>query len=95
MRNRYVVCYDVRDPRRLVRTHKKMLGYGDPVQYSVFACELSRRELAYMHRDLRDILNLDEDRVLIINTGDAAKESTAVSTMGAQKSVERQVAIII
>ena len=41
MRNRYFVAYDVMDPARLARTYKKMLGYGDRVQYSVFICSLS------------------------------------------------------
>jgi CRISPR-associated protein Cas2 len=35
-RRRYVVCYDVREPVRLRRTHDVMMGYGDPLQYSVF-----------------------------------------------------------
>jgi len=41
MRRVYLVCYDVSDAKRLRRTHKKMCGFGDPVQYSIFRCELS------------------------------------------------------
>lgn len=69
MRNRYLVCYDVSDPQRLARTHRKMLGYGDPVQYSVFLCELSRSELILMRGDVEETLNLSEDRVLIADLG--------------------------
>ena len=58
MRNRCVVCYDVADPPRRARTYRLMQGYGDPVQYSVFLCELSRMELAYMRRNLTDLLNM-------------------------------------
>ena len=38
MRNRHIVAYDVSDPARLRRVHRKMNGFGDALQYSVFAC---------------------------------------------------------
>ena len=83
MRSRYFVCYDVSDDQRLTRTHKKMLGYGDPVQYSVFMCELSEKELVHLQDDLGQILNLNEDRLLVINVGSADREvGEQVMTMG-------------
>lgn len=33
MRRCYLVCYDIRDPKRLRRTHKLMKAYGEPLQY--------------------------------------------------------------
>ena len=44
MRKRFLVCYDVSDPKRLARTYRKMNGFGEPVQYSVFICDLSSKE---------------------------------------------------
>ena len=41
MRNVFLICYDVADAKRLRRTYKKMKGFGTPVQYSIFRCELS------------------------------------------------------
>lgn len=70
-RNRYVVCYDVRDPARLRRTHRAMLGFGDPLQYSVFLCELSRAERVMMERALRQTVALREDSVIVIDLGPA------------------------
>lgn len=69
MRNRYLVCYDVCDPKRLERTYKKMNGFGEPVQYSVFICDLSPKERVLIEEALTEILNLKEDRVLIVDTG--------------------------
>ncbi len=69
MRHRYVVCYDVADPQRLVRTHKKMKGFGQPVQYSVFVCDLSPSARVRLEQVLTEVLNLKEDRVLIVDTG--------------------------
>ena len=69
MPNRYLVCYDVCDPRRLARTYKKMNGFGRPVQYSVFVCDLSPTQRVLLEQALTEILNLKEDRVLIVDTG--------------------------
>jgi len=65
-------------------TYKKMNGYGDPVQYSVFICELGAKELIFMRDDLGQILNLDEDKILIIDIGPAGRQSDGrIMTMGA------------
>ena len=71
MRNVYLVCYDVADDKRLRKTYKKMRGFGDPVQYSVFRCELSPTEKQFMKEALWDILNWDKDRVMLIDLGPA------------------------
>ena len=43
-RRRYLVAYDVSHPKRLRLVYRKMLGYGHPLQYSVFQCDLSAVE---------------------------------------------------
>ena len=50
MRHRFLVCYDVADPRRLARTYRKMNGFGEPAQYSVFICDLSPKERVHCWR---------------------------------------------
>ena len=42
MRRCYLVCYDIRDPKRLRRVNKVIKGYGESWQYSVFFCVLAR-----------------------------------------------------
>ena len=85
MRTRYIVAYDVSDGRRLQKTFKKMNGFGDPLQYSVFVCDLSAKERVIMEEALTAIINLKEDRVLIIDTGPAdGRGSDAVRTLGRQ-----------
>lgn len=69
MRHRYLVAYDVSDPKRLKRMYRKMCGYGDPLQYSVFRCSLSDLELLLMKEALGEIINHGEDRVLIVDIG--------------------------
>ena len=96
MRKRYIVSYDIRDPKRLNRTYKKMRGYGDHLQYSVFLCELSDKEKILMVSDISDIINLSEDSVIIFDLGSI--ESPAgkkINTIGKTTEIRERSAIII
>jgi CRISPR-associated protein Cas2 len=52
-----------------------MEGYGNRVQYSVFICDLSDRELYLMRSDLESCINHREDSVMIIDLGAAGDSS--------------------
>ena len=41
--NCYVVSYDIMDRKRLCRVHTAMKGFGQPVHYSVFRCDLTAK----------------------------------------------------
>lgn len=69
-RNWHLVCYDVRDDKRLRKTAKLLEGYGDRVQYSVFRCRLTRRELQRLRWELLRVLH-QEDAWLIVPLCDA------------------------
>jgi CRISPR-associated protein Cas2 len=69
-RNWHLVCYDVRDDKRLRKTAKLLEGYGDRVQYSVFRCRLTRRELQRLRWELLRVLE-QEDAWLIVPLCDA------------------------
>jgi len=43
-----VVAYDMPDDRRRERLHDALLGFGTPVQYSVFECLLEPDDVARM-----------------------------------------------
>ncbi len=96
MRNRYFVCYDVADSQRLAQMYKKMKGYGDPIQYSIFVCDLSQKEMVLMKGDLKELINEAEDRVLIINSGLAGKDSKGhIVTIGMSLENAKEAAIVI
>ncbi len=69
MRKSYLVCYDVRDPKRLRKVHKVMKAYGEAWQYSVFWCTLKAIDRVRMEGDLREVANLRQDQVLILDMG--------------------------
>ena len=87
MRNRFIVTYDVSDPKRLHKTAKKMEGFGDRLQYSVFACDLSKKELVLLKAALMEIINEKEDRVLIIDVGPVSgRGGKTLTALGRQVS---------
>ncbi|WP_420638962.1 CRISPR-associated endonuclease Cas2 [Candidatus Poriferisocius sp.] len=69
-RKRYVVAYDIHDPRRLRKVHKTMVGYGWAMQFSVFVCDLDAIELLEMKRELGEVIHHGEDSVAMIDVGD-------------------------
>ena len=70
-RKLYLVGYDIRDNKRLRKVHEVMLGFGDPVQYSVFVCELSEVERILMIERLTFHIKVTEDSVFLIDLGPA------------------------
>jgi len=71
MRTRYLLCYDVRDERRLRRVGKLAEEFGYRLQYSVFVCDLSVIERCRLEERLNDILNLKMDAAVFIDLGPA------------------------
>ncbi len=69
MRQRYVVTYDIGDPKRLRRVFKLMKGWGVHLQYSVFRCDLTAAMLVQLRAELREMINFEEDRVLFVDVG--------------------------
>jgi CRISPR-associated protein Cas2 len=70
-RNCYIVSYDIMDRKRLCQVHKTMKGFGEPVHYSVFRCDLSPRGRVELKAALMDLIKDDEDRIMIIDLGPA------------------------
>lgn len=59
----YVIGYDIRDPKRLARVHRKMLGFGIPIEYSVFLMSGTPGDLLRCSSVMRSVVNLQEDDV--------------------------------
>jgi CRISPR-associated protein Cas2 len=69
MRTTYIVAYDICDPKRLMKVYKKMRGFGDRVQLSVFKCDLGPADLARMKEHLGRLVDPIVDQVLIVPLG--------------------------
>ena len=69
MRNTYLVCYDIRDEKRLRNVFKAMRDFGDHLQYSVFECQFTPVDLAKCRFALGELIHHGDDQVLFIDLG--------------------------
>lgn len=70
-RRRYVVAYDIRDDRRLRRIHLVCREWGDPLQYSVFICDLTPVERVSLVAGLLEEMKQAVDSVVLIDLGES------------------------
>jgi CRISPR-associated protein Cas2 len=61
----WLVCYDVRDAKRLRKAAKHLEGYGERMQYSVFRCWLTVRQMQQLRWELTELLTAEDDVLLI------------------------------
>lgn len=88
MTRSYLVCYDVRDPKRLRKVHKTLMGYGEPRQFSVFWCVLKKIERVRLEEALKAVMNQRDDQVLIVDLGgdeEAARDAVFVLGQGMEE----------
>lgn len=81
MRRCYLVCYDIREPKRLRRVNKTLKGYGESWQFSVFFCLLKDIDRVRLQTDLEEVMSHKEDQALIVDLGsneDGVRESVTV-----------------
>jgi CRISPR-associated protein Cas2 len=72
-KNYYLICYDIRDPKRWRKAHKLLKGYGETLQYSIFRCRLTQRDREKLRWKLEQIL-APEDSLLIAGLCDRCVE---------------------
>jgi len=82
----YIVCYDIRDPRRWRKVFRKMQGYGEWLQLSVFQCRLNRIRLVELMSALDQMIHHDEDHVIVLDLGLADRVQPKIVSLG--KTVE-------
>lgn len=70
-RRRYVLAYDIRDDVRLREVHKIAKSFGEPLQYSVFVCDLDGVEVVALRRALVVAMNQAVDSIVLIDLGRA------------------------
>ena len=94
-RIRYLVSYDISNPKRLRKVARALEGFGVRLQYSVFECAMDAMRLAKLKAELQDLVNPDEDQVLFVSLGPSASDATLViEAMGLPYEVRSRVTII-
>jgi CRISPR-associated protein Cas2 len=69
MRRVCIVSYDISDPKRWRQVYRTMRGYGQHLQLSVFACDLTRSQRIEMIAALETAIDASEDQVLVVDLG--------------------------
>jgi len=94
--NCYVVSYDIMDQKRLYRVHRTMKGFGEPIHYSVFRCNLTPKGKVEMIAVLSDQIKYDEDRVMIVDLGPLeGKVEDRIEFLGAHPAETERKAIVV
>ena len=60
-----LISYDIRDDTRLRKVAKGLRGYGTRLQYSVFRCYLSDRDLERLKWELAKVLTKEDDLLVV------------------------------
>jgi CRISPR-associated protein Cas2 len=95
MRRSYLVCYDIRDPKRLRRVHKILKGYGEAWQFSVFFCVLKAIDRVRLQTDLEEEMNQKEDQAMILDLGSNEKDAREAATVIGLPLPEQESGIIV
>lgn len=61
----YLVCYDIKDVKRLSKVFRHIKQRGIHLQYSVFYCRLSWEGLVKLKEQLKALINEKEDDIRI------------------------------
>jgi CRISPR-associated protein Cas2 len=88
------VSYDICDPKRLRKMHKKMLGFGDRVQLSVFLCDLNDKERVLLQSAVLEVMNQQEDHVMIADLG-PSRDSGSIEFLGKRVPILDRGAVVV
>lgn len=83
-RRRYLIAYDICDPKRLRRVIKVMESFGQRLQYSVFLCDLSDMERIAWEVEILTVMRTTEDSVVHIDLG-AVDVSAEIGIIGTSR----------
>jgi len=61
----YLVCYDIRHPKRWYRTFKILKGCGEHLQYSIFRVQMNKTRLEALRWELSKVLEEEDDLMIV------------------------------
>jgi CRISPR-associated protein Cas2 len=60
-----LISYDIPADKRRTRLAKLLLDYGNRVQYSVFECDLTEKQMAKLLKEVKAVISEQEDSVRV------------------------------
>lgn len=94
-RQRFLVCYDICNPKRLRLVEKTVKSFGTRLQFSVFECLLDGLRLQQLRRKLIEIINSEQDQILFVSLGpEAGTSNFRIETLGLPYVTRSRVSIL-
>ena len=90
---RTIICYDIPKDRPRRQVMKVLEGVGYRVQYSVFECDLTARQVAKLRKRLLKIINRRVDNVRIYRLCEA--DAARTISLGLDSSPDRDSLVIV
>jgi CRISPR-associated protein Cas2 len=95
MRRCYLICYDIRDAKRLRKIHKLMKAYGESWQYSVFYCTLKAIDRVRLEMAAQEVMNMKEDQLLFVDLGSNEDAARGAATVLGQSLPEQEGGMVV
>lgn len=73
---RWLISYDISDPRRLRRVERAVSSVGERLHYSLFLCELNEDQLTGLQRRIARLIDVGVDSVHYLPWCEADRLST-------------------
>ena len=86
-KNWYLICYDIRCPKRWRKAYKILGGYGERLQYSIFRCWLNQRDREKLRWQLEEVLTKEDDILLIRLSGQCVEGIPLYNRSGAWTAI--------
>ena len=94
-RTRYLVSYDIGNPKRLRQVAKVCESFGSRIQYSVFECPLDDLKFQTLRADLESIIHHDDDQILFVSLGsESSANPMRIDSLGQPYTMRSRVTII-
>lgn len=89
----YLVSYDIVDTKPRTKLAKKMLNFGQRVQYSVFECDLDTEQLAKMKEQILPFVDVAKDSLRIYRLCENCLQS--LESFGVKKGWEDEEGVTV
>jgi CRISPR-associated protein Cas2 len=94
-RRRFLIGYDISDDKRRTGVFKTLIAHGDHVQFSVFLCALTAKELAGLRAALSEMIHARDDQVIIVDLGLADSDlETIIDCLGKRYEPASRVRVV-
>jgi CRISPR-associated protein Cas2 len=94
-RRRYIVTYDIANPKRLRNVARVAESYGYRIQFSVFECLLDDLRMESMKADMDKEIQHNEDQILFITLGSKSTDANlCIQSLGIPYTEHARITII-